>query len=371
LILIILIALMADAIRRVSEHEYHSYHAHIPALGRLTLTSWELSMAPIHIGGSRLPVFDEHAPLSLMTLPESAATLIDQDADWSAHGIGDPLAPQAKATVWAHTEASPSVWKATTPVAAYSLLLLIDDARLSLRSDSHEVPERDCEAGSYYVSRPGETVSVHCAGPCRALHVTVPVHLFWCGNDAGRSCFSLGPARDALLLQFARALLAIQGDAQNNPLAAPVMELMVGRLQQLRMQAAPAAAVVKKTTLPNWRLQRVDKHVQAHLSERITLHDMAAAAGLSPMHFAAQFRAATGYRPHHYLLLCRLEKAKQLMADPSRSVLDIALEVGFQTQSHFTTVFKRLAGKTPGQWRSEHLSASCNGQTRPWKTAVR
>jgi AraC-like DNA-binding protein len=100
----------------------------------------------------------------------------------------------------------------------------------------------------------------------------------------------------------------------------------------------------------------VDGYIKAHLSEHITLNDMAAAAGLSPMHFAAQFRAATGYRPHHYLLLCRLEQAKQLMIDSSRSMLDIALEVGFQTQSHFTTVFKRLAGKTPRQWRSELLA---------------
>lgn len=82
---------------------------------------------------------------------------------------------------------------------------------------------------------------------------------------------------------------------------------------------------------------------------------MAAAAGLSPMHFAAQFRATTGYRPHHYLLLCRLEQAKQLMIDPSRALLDIAVEVGFHTQSHFTTVCKRFIGKTPCQWRVELL----------------
>ena len=105
--------------------------------------------------------------------------------------------------------------------------------------------------------------------------------------------------------------------------------------------------------LPQWRLQRVHDYVYAHLSQPITLHDMAAAAGLSPMHFAAQFRAATGYRPHHYLLLCRMEHAKQLMNEKPRSMLDIALDVGFHTQAHFTTVFKRLTGKTPSQWRCD------------------
>jgi AraC-like DNA-binding protein len=285
----------------------------------------------------------------------AAGILFDQDAGWS-RDASDQLAAQATATLWTHDDASEIVWEAATPLTAYTVLLLIDNARLSLRSDSCDMQQRDCEAGSYYVSRPGETVSVRCIGPCRALRVAVPVHLFWSNDATGRSCFSLGPARDALLLQLARTLLAVQGDTQGHMLAIPVMELMVGRLRQLRTQAAPSAAIAKKTTLPNWRLQRVDGYIKAHLSEHITLNDMAAAAGLSPMHFAAQFRAATGYRPHHYLLLCRLEQAKQLMIDSSRSMLDIALEVGFQTQSHFTTVFKRLAGKTPRQWRSELLA---------------
>jgi AraC-like DNA-binding protein len=306
-----------------------------------------------------------------MTLLEEGATVIDQHTGKSARDVDDLSVPQVKATVWAHTEASPVAWEAIAPVDAYSLLLLIDDARLSLHSDSCDVQERDCHAGSYYVSRPGEAVGVRCIGPCRALHVIVPAYLFWSGDDAGRSCFSLRPARDALLLQLAHTLLAIKEDAQSHLLVSPVMDLMVGRLRQLRIQAAPAAAATKKTTLPHWRLHRVDSYVKAHLSERITLQDMAAAAGLSPMHFAAQFRAATGYRPHQYLLLCRLEKAKQLMVDPARSVLDIALEVGFQTQSHFTTVFKRLAGKTPREWRSCCLPAQCHAQARPLKAVAR
>jgi AraC-like DNA-binding protein len=103
--------------------------------------------------------------------------------------------------------------------------------------------------------------------------------------------------------------------------------------------------------LPAWRLKRVFCHIEENLGEPITLHDMAAAAGLSRMHFAAQFRAATGQRPHDYLLRRRIERAQSLMRDDHASLVDVALSVGFQTQAHFTTVFKRLCGETPHRWR--------------------
>ncbi|WP_114238783.1 AraC family transcriptional regulator [Dyella sp. C9] len=279
------------------------------------------------------------------------------NADWRTHDLlADQPAVQARASLWTHDEASTIDWDATTPLTAYTVLLLLEPARLSLHSDAHHLEERLCEAGSYYVSRPGEHVFAHSTGRCRALHVSIPVQLLWSGDDAGRLCFSMGPAQDMLLLQLARTLLEMQGKAGATHLSAQLMDLFLDRLRHLRAAAAPKATATRKTTLPNWRLQRVDEYVHAHLSEHVTLNDMASAAGLSPMHFAAQFRATTGYRPHHYLLLCRMEHAKQLMAEVPRSMLDIALEVGFQTQSHFTTVFKRLTGKTPRQWRGEVIS---------------
>jgi AraC family transcriptional regulator len=278
------------------------------------------------------------------------------NADWMERDLpaGQPSV-RAKASLWTHNENTPVSWEATTPLSTYTVLLLLDDARLSLQSDSHSVAERACDAGSYYVSCPGDNVSVHCPGSCRALHLAVPVQLFWSGMDENLSCFSMGPARDALLLQLARTLLETHADVRETELTAQVMELLVDRLRHLRAQVEPCAAIRKKTVLSRWRLRNVDSYVKAHLSGPITLNDMAAAAGLSPMHFAAQFRAATGYRPHHYLLLCRMERAKQLMADVPRSMLDIALEVGFHTQSHFTTVFKRLTGTTPRQWCGQAL----------------
>jgi AraC family transcriptional regulator len=106
--------------------------------------------------------------------------------------------------------------------------------------------------------------------------------------------------------------------------------------------------------LSKWRLRRVYEFVDANLENRISLKMLACAAGVSRMYFAAQFRAATGMRPHSYVSRRRMEHAKTLLATPGSSIVDIAFSVGFQTQSHFTTVFKRLEGVTPHRWRELH-----------------
>jgi AraC family transcriptional regulator len=86
----------------------------------------------------------------------------------------------------------------------------------------------------------------------------------------------------------------------------------------------------------------------------LTLVDLAGAAGLSRMHFAAQFRAATGLRPHEYMLRRRVEKARCLLATSEMPIAEVAFSVGFCSQAHFTTVFRRFSGLTPNRWRQQN-----------------
>ena len=109
--------------------------------------------------------------------------------------------------------------------------------------------------------------------------------------------------------------------------------------------------------LPQWRMNRVVEYIDAHLSETIGLVDIAASAGLTRMHFAAQFRRATGLRPHEYLLRRRIEHAQHLLLNSKHNVVDVALSCGFRSQAHFTTVFKRFVGETPCYWRMKANAA--------------
>jgi AraC-like DNA-binding protein len=93
------------------------------------------------------------------------------------------------------------------------------------------------------------------------------------------------------------------------------------------------------------------EYVKAHLGEALSLADLAAVAGLSRMYFAGQFLAATGYRPHDYLLHQRIESAKSMLSSTDMPLANVALSVGFQAQAQFSTVFKRITGQSPARWR--------------------
>ncbi|QIG99746.2 helix-turn-helix domain-containing protein [Bradyrhizobium sp. 6(2017)] len=150
--------------------------------------------------------------------------------------------------------------------------------------------------------------------------------------------------------------VALQG---NDRQSADALQLAIAVRQFGLRPAHGGAAAVRSSTngrhiqaLQKWRLKRVVDYIDARISSRITLADLAAVAGLSRMHFASQFRVATGLRPHEFLLRRRVRRAEELIRETTMTIVEIALAVGFQTQAHFTTVFKRFAGCTPRRWRS-------------------
>jgi AraC family transcriptional regulator len=126
---------------------------------------------------------------------------------------------------------------------------------------------------------------------------------------------------------------------------------LMDRLAALRRNISVAEMGNKSTSLQTWRLKRAYQYVDANLDKPIRLAGLAKAAGLSPMHFAAQFRAPTGLRPSDYVARRRVQHAKSMLRDSDDTIVTIALNVGYQTQAHFTTVFKHLVGLTPHRWR--------------------
>jgi AraC family transcriptional regulator len=132
------------------------------------------------------------------------------------------------------------------------------------------------------------------------------------------------------------------------------LAIMANLVETLAPSVTDARNTRVVATLPKWRLMRVVTYIETNIGGRITLANLAATAGLSRMYFAKQFRATTGMRPHDFVLRKRIARAQQMLAATSDTLVDIALSVGFQTQAHFTTVFKKIAGNTPCQFRREH-----------------
>ena len=116
--------------------------------------------------------------------------------------------------------------------------------------------------------------------------------------------------------------------------------------------ATPSGLAVYRGGLPSARLRRVLDYIEVQLGGDTGLRRLAAIAGLSPHHFATAFRRSTGLPPHRYVLERRIERAKELLADPRRPLAEVACALGFPSQAHFTTVFRRLVGITPGAYRN-------------------
>jgi len=107
--------------------------------------------------------------------------------------------------------------------------------------------------------------------------------------------------------------------------------------------------------LPDARLRRVIDYLDASLASEISLDDLADVAGLSPNYFLSAFKKATGKTPHRFLTEKRVAKACELLSNPQLSIVNVALAVGFSSQSHFTTVFGRFMKTTPASYRAQIL----------------
>src|SRR5882757_8322948 len=160
-------------------------------------------------------------------------------------------------------------------------------------------------------------------------------------------------AQDPAIDRLARALV-VMGEMERELAAIYVDGIclaIVARLLSMRCDCNTPTTDRRLVALQKWRLKRVFEYIDAHLGERIASADLADVAGLTCMYFAARFRIATGVRPHEYVLRRRIERAQELLLKEGCAVVDIALSIGFQTQAHFTTVFKRFVGETPHRWR--------------------
>jgi len=100
--------------------------------------------------------------------------------------------------------------------------------------------------------------------------------------------------------------------------------------------------------------RRVKELIVASLHEDISLARLAAECELSTRHFARAFRQSTGLSPHRWLLKCRAERARELLADRDLSLAEIATSCGFADQSHLTRIFSVIFGLSPGAWRRVH-----------------
>jgi AraC family transcriptional regulator len=99
------------------------------------------------------------------------------------------------------------------------------------------------------------------------------------------------------------------------------------------------------------RIQRAIAFIRDNLDRDLSVTELAAAACLSPFHFARLFKRVTGKTPYGFVSAERLARARRLLAERKLPLVDVALSSGFSSQAAFSTAFKRVTGCTPGEYR--------------------
>lgn len=103
--------------------------------------------------------------------------------------------------------------------------------------------------------------------------------------------------------------------------------------------------------LAPWQINRVNAYIEEHISQTISLDELAQLVRLSTSYFSAAFKVSYGTSPHNHVISRRVEHAKYLMLHSHAPLCEIALDCGLSDQAHLSRIFRRMTGTTPSAWR--------------------
>ena len=100
------------------------------------------------------------------------------------------------------------------------------------------------------------------------------------------------------------------------------------------------------------RFEKIIKFIGQHLDDQLTLDELSSIACFSKYHFHRLFTVYTGLSLKQYIRWLRLKRAaQQLIVEPDKSIINIAIDAGFESHEAFTRAFKQAAGQTPSVYR--------------------
>jgi RpiB/LacA/LacB family sugar-phosphate isomerase len=110
--------------------------------------------------------------------------------------------------------------------------------------------------------------------------------------------------------------------------------------------------------LPPRRLQKVFSHVRENIARDLSVTELAQVVGMSQYYFSKLFKMSTGTTPHQYVMRQRVERAQEILRETQTALAEVATKVGFETQSHFTSVFRKLVSATPKHYREMYQATA-------------
>jgi len=244
-----------------------------------------------------------------------------------------------------------------TVLFQHALALNVGDPVASdIRWVGHRAAAGSFEHGKTTLLPAGVPYRTHNRGHWRGLMLAVEPQLLCSvapSNVAGG--IELAPAfavSDPYLWYAAQSLAsdAREGSPTGALYGETVSAALAAHLLRHYSSRPPKPAATPGTADP--RVQRIRQFILDQLDRPLALAELAAVAGMDLYTFAKWFKRALGESPHRFVVRARIRRAKERLATSSDGLVEIALDCGFGSHSHFTTTFRRCVGMTPKDYRA-------------------
>lgn len=270
------------------------------------------------------------------------------------------LHTQVSAALWDIRVEPDCIWEATTmrSTSCHILWFALESFRLDYEVDGRPLWSGLVEPHTAHVVRAGESVHGVFRDSGRVLHLYLPHELLVeVAQEFGRPEFELMDR-------------GLQVNAQLQGLAGMLLERIrrQDRLARLEMDAVGLMACAHllrswsstpdpgdlKGRLGSLQARRAIAFLNDHLHCEIGVADVAAYVGLSQYHFTRAFRRTVGVSPHRFLLLRRLDKAKELLSGTALSIAAVAERVGYTDSNQLARLFRKELRITPTAYRRQY-----------------
>jgi AraC family transcriptional regulator len=160
---------------------------------------------------------------------------------------------------------------------------------------------------------------------------------------------------DPLLEQLAIAIAGSlrEGTAEDGLYIDTLAQMMAAHLARHHSARSKPPCMPAPRKISSWRMRRLIEYIEENLGDDLSLERMAVEVGISPLYLARAFKIAVGQSPHRYVLERRLERAKELLRGTDTPIVEVALTVGFSSQSHLSNWFLRQVGVSPAVYRRQ------------------
>jgi AraC family transcriptional regulator len=215
------------------------------------------------------------------------------------------------------------------------------------------------EAGSMFLTGPGDLPARRSTGEVEFLALEIaPKFVLWAGDElVANGPFEirrLWAAKDEqlryIMLTLHNELLA---NCPSGRLFGEYMGLSFATVLLTNYSEGSTRVSQYRGGLSPYKLRQVTDYIRDNLSNNLSLAEMANLLQMGPCHFARAFKESTGLSPHQYVLRRRVEQALRMLKETRTNLADIAYDLGFSSQGHFTTVFSKIVGVSPSNYRDQ------------------